>query len=229
MEQQNSTNRLCKLCRNSVWRITVAESTSWRPPKKKIDFGRSMCPFFRHTPLPLKWFFLFARMAASVWVKHGPKTYWSGQNESHRGEPARWSMQEGKQKTQKPQKHKPQNQKTNPTQKNTPMTVRSKLAVKHETYSPPDVDKSTTPSARLLAHAYETCSLAFIQKVHPVTKTKQSTRSVWPTAAIKSFPSFFPWFGLVCVIFHSIPWFLFAFFKCRQMFHICSWFSSTLW
>jgi len=28
-------------------------------------------------------------------------------------------MQEGKQKTQKPQKHKPQNQKTNPTQPNT--------------------------------------------------------------------------------------------------------------
>ena len=77
-----------------------------------------------------------------------------------------------KRKNHKNTNHKTKKQtKHNPTQKNTPMTVRSKLAVKHETYSPPDVDKSTTPSARLLAHAYETCSLAFIQKVHPVTKT----------------------------------------------------------
>ena len=74
------------------------------------------------------------------------------------------------QSTKRQTKTKKQTQ-HNPAQKKTPMTVRSKLAVKHETYSPPDVDKSTTPSARLLAHAYETCSLAFIQKVHPVTKT----------------------------------------------------------
>lgn len=76
-----------------------------------------------------------------------------------------------KTQTTKPQTKTKKQTQHNPTQKNTPMTVRSKLAVKHETYSPPDVDKSTTPSARLLAHAYETCSLAFIQKVHPVTKT----------------------------------------------------------